>query len=80
VADTDAEVPEAEAAVEAPPAERHGVPVVAARGVDVLFPPADEYLRVVGALRDEGYALCSDVTAVDYLTHPGRSLPEGVAL
>jgi NADH-quinone oxidoreductase subunit C len=78
VADTDAEVPQEEAAVEAPPAERHGVPVVAVRGVDVLFPPADEYLRVVGALRDEGYALCSDVTAVDYLTHPGRSLPDGV--
>jgi NADH-quinone oxidoreductase subunit C len=79
VADTEAEVPDAEEAVEAPPAERHGVRVVAVRGVDVLFPPADEYLRVVEALRDEGYDLCSDLTAVDYLTHPGRSLPEGVA-
>ncbi len=79
MADTEAEVTEAEEAVEAPPAERHGVPVVAVRGVDVLFPPVDDYLRVVEALRDEGFALCVDVTAVDYLTHPGRSLPEGVA-
>jgi NADH-quinone oxidoreductase subunit C len=58
--------------------ERHGVPVVASRGVDVLFPPADEYLRVVGALRDEGFDLCVDITAVDFLTHPGRPLPGGV--
>jgi NADH-quinone oxidoreductase subunit C len=30
------------------------------------------------ALVDDGYQLCVDVTAVDYLTHPGRALPEGV--
>jgi NADH-quinone oxidoreductase subunit C len=76
---SDTEAPEAERPEqEAAPAERHGVPVVTSRGVDVLFPPADEYLRVVEALRDEGFDLCVDVTAVDYLTHPGRSLPEGV--
>jgi NADH-quinone oxidoreductase subunit C len=79
VADTEAEAPEAEAPEQAaPPAERHGVPVVTSRGVDVLFPPADDYLRVLEALRDEGFDLCVDVTAVDYLTHPGRPLPEGV--
>lgn len=74
MADTEAEATEEQA----PPAERHGVPVVTSRGVDVLFPPAGEYLRVVEALRDEGFDLCVDVTAVDYLTHPGRSVPEGV--
>jgi len=62
----------------APPAERHGVPVVTSRGVDVLFPAQGEYLRVVEALRGEGFDLCVDVTAVDYLTHPGRVLPDGV--
>jgi NADH-quinone oxidoreductase subunit C len=61
------------------PAERRGVPVVASRDVDVLFPPLGDYLRVVEALRDEGFAMCVDVTAVDFLTHPGRRLPEGVA-
>ncbi|MDP8954326.1 MAG: NADH-quinone oxidoreductase subunit C [Actinomycetota bacterium] len=29
-------------------------------------------------LRQAGYTVCLDVTAVDYLTHPGRSLPAGV--
>ena len=73
--------PETEEVVEeqqAPPAERHGVPVVTSRGVDVVFPPIADYLRVVEALRDEGFAMCVDVTAVDFLTHPGRPLPEGV--
>jgi NADH-quinone oxidoreductase subunit C len=77
VADTETDT-EAEAVEEAAPAERHGVPVAASRGVDVLFPPSEDYLRVVEALRDEGFAMCVDVTAVDYLTHPGRRLPEGV--
>ena len=27
----------------------------------------------------DGYAMCVDLTAVDYLTHPGRTLPEGVS-
>jgi NADH-quinone oxidoreductase subunit C len=78
--DTEAELPEGDEAGEhaPPPAERHGVPVVSSRGVDVLFPPIDEYLRVVEALRDEGFTLCVDVTAVDHLTHPGRTLPDGV--
>jgi NADH-quinone oxidoreductase subunit C len=29
-------------------------------------------------MRDEGFELLSDLVAVDYLTHPGRTLPEGV--
>jgi NADH-quinone oxidoreductase subunit C len=29
--------------------------------------------------RADGFEICVDLTAVDYLTHPGRSLPEGVA-
>jgi NADH-quinone oxidoreductase subunit C len=78
VAETDADPVAAVPAEDEGPAERHGVPVATSCGQEVLFPPADDYLRVVGALRDEGFELCSDVTAVDYLTHPGRSLPDGV--
>jgi len=74
--ETDAEVETTEGT--AAPAERHGVPVTTSRGVDVLFPPIDDYLRVVEALRDEGFAMCVDITAVDFLTHPGRPLPDGV--
>jgi len=60
------------------PVTRHGVPVVEARGVDVLFPTREQYLDVVRALYDEGYRFCADLTAVDYLTHPGRALPPEV--
>ena len=30
------------------------------------------------ALVDDGYVMCLDLCAVDYLTHPGRALPDGV--
>jgi NADH-quinone oxidoreductase subunit C len=45
---------------------------------DVLHPRREDYLDVVRQLRDDGYNVCVDVTAVDYLTHPGRRLPEDV--
>jgi len=71
---------EAGAAEPAPEAEeRHGVPVTRPLGQVVLHPPRDRWVEVVTALRDEGFNLCSEVTAVDYLTHAGRVLPEGVA-
>ena len=37
----------------------------------------DEYLATVKALADEGYAMCIDLTAVDYLERPERQLPDG---
>jgi NADH-quinone oxidoreductase subunit C len=46
---------------------------------ELLFPTREQYLTVVGDLKDEGFELCADLCAVDYLTHPGRTLPEGVA-
>lgn len=49
------------------------------RGQEVLHPTRDEYLDLVRELHDEGFVVCVDVTAVDYLTHPGRpELPEGI--
>jgi NADH-quinone oxidoreductase subunit C len=38
----------------------------------------DRYLDVLGKLVADGFDMCVDLTAVDYLTHPGRTLPEGV--
>jgi NADH-quinone oxidoreductase subunit C len=38
----------------------------------------DDYLSTVRALADEGFVMCVDLTAVDYLEHEGRPLPEGV--
>ena len=45
---------------------------------EILFPTRDQYLSVVGSLRDEGFETCADLCGVDYLTHPGRTLPDGV--
>ena len=36
----------------------------------------DEYLATVKALADEGYTMCIDLTAVDYLELPDRQLPD----
>jgi NADH-quinone oxidoreductase subunit C len=47
-------------------------------GQVVLFPTREEYIDVVKALADDGYTMCADLTAVDYLAHPARALPEGV--
>jgi NADH-quinone oxidoreductase subunit C len=56
----------------------HGVPASLSRGELVVHPSRERYLEVVGALRDEGYQMCVDLTGVDLLTHPGRTLPPGV--
>ncbi len=45
---------------------------------EILFPTRAQYLGIVSDLRDEGFETCADLCAVDYLTHPGRTLPEGV--
>lgn len=48
-------------------------------GIDVVHPARDELVALVKALGDDGFHLCLDVTAVDYLRHPGRGpLPAGV--
>lgn len=60
-------------------AERHGVPVTWSRGQEVLHPDADGYHDLLVALFDEGYLVGIDLTCVDLLTHPGRTLPPGCA-
>ena len=64
-----------------PPAEperRYGALVGRSGDEDVLFPTREQLPDVVRSLHDDGYLMCLDVTAVDYLTHPGRQLPDGV--
>ena len=55
----------------------HGAPVSWSRGQKVVHPTRESYLDVVSALWDEGYDMCADLCAVDYLSHPGRALPQG---
>jgi NADH-quinone oxidoreductase subunit C len=44
----------------------------------VMFVHRDEYHDRIAQLKAEGYEMCADLCAVDYLSHPGRWLPEGV--
>jgi NADH-quinone oxidoreductase subunit C len=55
------------------------VPRLPDRSVDQLaFPQRAVYPQMVAAFRGAGFEMCADLCAVDYLTHPGRSLPDGV--
>ena len=46
---------------------------------DVRFVAKDDYLKTLLDLRTEGFEMCVDLTAVDYLTHPGRTIAPEVA-
>lgn len=48
-------------------------------GQNVLFVPKDRYIATLRKLIDDSYTMCVDLTAVDFLTHPGRTLPEAIA-
>ena len=48
-------------------------------GQSVLFVPKDCYIATLRKLIDDSYTMCVDLTAVDFLTHPGRTLPEAIA-
>jgi len=47
-------------------------------GQIVLHPSRATYHDVVAAHRAAGFVLLSDLCGVDYLTHPGRTLPDGI--
>jgi NADH-quinone oxidoreductase subunit C len=60
---------------------RFGVPATSSRGQQVLHPTRDQLVDLVRTLRDdEGYRVCIDLTAVDYLAYEApRRLPPDVA-
>ncbi len=65
--------------IELPPQAPQPMILAEALGADVsCFPTREQYYELVRAFKDDGYELCSDVCAVDYLGHPGRALPDGV--
>ena len=59
---------------------RHGVIEIDTRGTPTLFPTRDQLVDLVQALFDDGYLMCVDVTAVDYLTYGWRVSAEGDVL
>ena len=74
MSDTDNDTADAAPAGKALPAI-HGCPVTDANGQEVVHPTREQYLDVAKALADEGYTVCVDVTAVDYLEYMDRPLP-----
>ena len=48
-------------------------------GHELLFPDRARYHDVVAAHREAGFEMLSSLTAVDYLGHPGRTLPPEIA-
>ena len=78
--ETRAEAAEAgEPAVSGNGADRlHGCPVTDSLGATVVHCNRDDYLGLCRALKADGYVMPIGLTGVDYLTHPGRVLPDGV--
>lgn len=56
-----------------------GSPVTLVAGQPVVFVDRDRYLETMREARHDGFELFIDLTVVDYLAHPGRPLPAGVA-
>ena len=56
----------------------HGCPLSETAGAKVVHCNRDAYLELCRALKADGYSMPIGVTGVDYLTHPGRQLPEGI--
>jgi NADH-quinone oxidoreductase subunit C len=57
----------------------HGAVVTRRGGQAVVHPDRADYVKLVKALHADGYLMCVDLTAVDYLTYADRPLPAEVA-
>ena len=73
------DTPEPQAVAPEPSPTAYGVTLGDSRGQRVLHPSRDQYLKTVRALLDDTFVMCADLTAVDYLSFPGRSMPDGIA-
>lgn len=58
--------------VPAPAPTRYGCHVSDSRGQAVIHPTRDTYVATLKALVDDTFALCTDLTAVDYSTYGSR--------
>ncbi len=58
---------------------QHGCPVINSNGQRVLLVGRDQYVGVVKALADEGFDMCVDLTGVDYLNLPNRTVGADIA-
>ena len=56
----------------------HGCPVVSSRGQRVILVSRESYVATVKALLADGYDMCVDLTGVDYLGMPTRTVGAGI--
>ena len=56
----------------------HGCPLTDSCGQKVVHPSREQYVGVVRALLDDGYEMCVDLTATDYLLAPERTMVDGI--
>jgi len=56
----------------------HGFPVEEVHGQREVHCHAPDYLQLISALHDDGYDMCMDIAAVDYLAHPTRTVAAGI--
>jgi NADH-quinone oxidoreductase subunit C len=56
----------------------HGCIVAESLGQTVVHPTREQFLDLMKALADDGYAMIVDLCGVDYLDHMSRPLPDGV--
>lgn len=60
------------------PEQLHGCAVLRLHGQRVVFVPRDKYVDVMKKLADDSFDLLVDLTAVDYLQMPGRTVVAGI--
>jgi NADH-quinone oxidoreductase subunit C len=73
-----AEVDAPEGAEAPGPPLLHGCPVTEPFGQPTVHADGPRYLALMTGLYGDGFEACMGVCGVDYLTHTGRDLPEGV--
>ena len=56
----------------------HGCPLIDSHGQQVLLVSRESYVSVVKSLLVDGYDMCIDLTGVDYLNMPHRTVGAGV--
>jgi NADH-quinone oxidoreductase subunit C len=70
--------PTPEPSADGSPALLHGHPVTETRGQRTVHTGPSGYLVLMEALYRDAFEMCIGVSGVDYLTHPGRDLPQGI--
>jgi NADH-quinone oxidoreductase subunit C len=77
--DTTVDETAGDASAETAPSTRYGCLLDQSRGQTVLHASLENYLPAIKSMADDGFTVCVDLTAVDYVQAPSRTLPSGVA-